>query len=274
MGAMQAQDFAMSKWAIGVRLPGSTLEKIDAAINAGKIVRTHLLRPTWHLAAAEDVHWMLKLSAHKIRAAMKARDKELGLTEDIFEKSHKLFEKTLAGGIQLSRDVLVNHLEKANIAVNGNRASHIFLRAETEGILCSGGTTGSKQNYALLDEWVPKPRHLTHDEALGELAKRYFTSHAPATFQDFVWWSGLSINQAKPALEIAKPNFVSETIGNQIYWFPNSSTFHHTDIESLYLIPAFDEFIISYANRSASLPADNHIKAVSSNRNLPAHNST
>lgn len=156
-------------------------------------------------------------------------------------------------------------LEKAKIATSANRASHLLLRAELDGIICSGASRDKKQTYALLEKRVLKTKPLTRDEALATLAGKYFTSHCPATLQDFAWWSGLSVSDAKNALELVKSGFVSETIDSQTYWFTNSFSIPGTAKETFYLLPAYDEFIISYKDRSASLSFENHKKAVSNN---------
>ena len=265
MGAMQAQDLNMAKWAVGIRLPGSTEETIEAAMNKSEIFRTHVMRPTWHFVSADDIYWMLELTAPQIKAILKGRDKDLGITENDYEKSHTQIEKVLKGGKDLSRDELVIELEDAGIATGNFRISHFLLRAEIDGLVCSGTTKGSQQTYALLRERVPKPKSITREDALARLAKKYFSSHCPATLQDFAWWSGLTITESKKALEMVKSDFVSDTICNETYWFFNSYSFVGTEKESAFMLPAYDEFIISYKDRKACLPYKNHTKAVSSN---------
>jgi hypothetical protein len=265
MGAMQAQDYAMVKWAIGIRLPNSTEQIIETAIHNGDIIRTHVLRPTWHIVSADDIPWMLALTAPRVKAAMKLRRQELGLSESILAKSNAVLEKALHGGKHCTREELVAELAKAKIATDENRASHLFAWAELDGILCSGGTQAGKPTYALLEERVPKTKALTREEALAKLAQKYFASHAPASLQDFVWWSGLSVSDAKHGLEMVKSGFVSESIDSKTYWLPNSFSMPKKDHETVYLLPAFDEFLISYRDRSAALPFENHTKTVSSN---------
>lgn len=265
MGAMQAQDYAMAKWAVGIRLSNSTEQVIQAAIDKGEIIRTHLLRPTWHLVSADDIYWMLELTVPQIKAALKSRHKELELSETIFTKSNKLIEKELTGGKHLTREELISKLEKTKIVTDNNRASHLLLRAELDGIVCSGATKGKTQTYALLAERVPKTKTLTRVEALAKLAQKYFSSHCPATLQDFVWWSGLSVKDARNALEMVKSDFISETIGSETYWLTHSFSKLKKDKTSVYLLPAFDEFIISYKDRGASLALVNNKKAISDN---------
>ena len=189
MGAMQAQDYSMAKWAIGVRMTGATDKSVQSALDKGEILRIHLLRPTWHLVAAEDIYWMLQLTAHKIKSSLKTRHKGLGLTESVQLKLQKIIVKELSGNVNLTRDELAIEFQKAGIRTDENRLSHILFRAEMDGIICSGPMKGKKLSYSLLGERVPQKRELSRDEALSELAKRYFHSRCPATIHDFIWWS-------------------------------------------------------------------------------------
>lgn len=265
MGAMQAQDFNMAKWAVGSRFVNSTNKLVESAIDDGQIIRTHLLRPTWHFVSADDLHWMLELTAPHIRASMRSRDKELELTDVVIRKCNSIFENLLQGGKHLSREELAAELERIHITNENNRVYHVLMRAELDGVICSGKIRNNKQTYALFSERVPKTKTFDRDEALSLLALKYFTSHAPATLQDFIWWSGLSVAKAKQALEAVKSNFVSETLDSQIYWFPNAFVHSWPDKDVVHLLPAFDEFLISYKDRKASLPFAERNKAVSTN---------
>jgi len=264
MGAVQAQDYAMAKWAVGVRLPGSTDARIEAAITSGEIIRTHVLRPTWHFVSPDDIYWMLELAAPNILSAMRSRHKQLELSEAVQKKSNGIIENSLNRGKHLTRDELFAELEKKKIATGNQRGVHILMRAELDGIVCSGATKGKQQTYALLAERVPKKKTFHKEEALAELAKRYFTSHGPATIQDFIWWSGLSVGDAKKGLESVKSNFISEDVDSQTYWFANNGIYPK-EKESLYLLPAYDEFVISYKDRSAILTPESQVKVISNN---------
>jgi hypothetical protein len=265
MGALQAQDYGMAKWAIGLRLPNTTDQLIETAINTGEIIRTHLLRPTWHFISADDIYWMLELRATPIKASLRSRHKQLGLSEDIIAKSNTILANALRGGKHLTREELLPELTKAGIPIDENRASHLLVLAELDGLVCSGAKKGRKQTYALLEERVPKADLPSRDKALAELANVYFNSHGPATLPDFTWWSGLSASEAIRALEMVKLKFQSETIKAQTYWFSNNHSFSPSDRGSVYLLPAFDEFIISYTDRRAALPFESFSKAVSNN---------
>jgi hypothetical protein len=256
MLAMQAQDYAMAKWAIGVRLPGSTDQDIEAAIDTAGIVRTHLLRPTWHFVAAEDVSWLLDLTRAQIIAAQNSRDRELELTEAVYTKSNSIIEKALSSGRHLTRDELLEKLNKANIATDQNRSAHLLARAELEKLICSGATRNNKPTYALLSYRVPVTRVLAKDEALAQLARCYFTSRCPATLQDFTWWSGLSAGDARQALELVKTDFSPDTINGRTYWFASGFTIPQSSTSSVFLLPSYDEFTLGYTDRSASIPAE------------------
>ena len=265
MGAMQAQDYPMAKWAIGVRLPGSTDQTLEAAIANADIIRTHLLRPTWHFVSAEDVYWLLDLTAAQIKAAQSSRDRQLELTEAVYTKSNAIIEKTLSSRGHLPREELIIVLNKAGIATDQNRASHLLARAELEKIICSGTTRNGKTTYALLSERVRKTRQLSREETLAELARRYFTSRCPATVQDFAWWSGLPARDANHALELVKSAFSPDMIDGRTYWFPPDFTIPQKALNLVHILPTYDEFIISYANRTAFIPAnlDLHMKEIS-----------
>jgi hypothetical protein len=196
---------------------------------------------------------------------MKSRNKELELTDKIFIKSNTIIEKALTGGKHLTREELMSKIQKANIRTDEYRSGHLMLQAELDGIVCSGSINGLRQTYALLEERIPKPKPLTKEEALAKLAQKYFSSHCPATLPDFAWWSGLSITDSRHALEMIKPKLISETISSQAFWLSDSFSIPKIKDESAYLLPSYDEFTISYKDRSASLPVQHHKKYISFN---------
>ena len=265
MSAMQAQDYNQAKWAIGVRLPHLTETQIETSFNNGEIIRTHLMRPTWHFVSSDDIYWMLELTAPQIKSAAKSRNRDLELTEVILKRSQDILVKVLEGNKSLTREELCVHLNQAGINTEEQRFPHILMEAEINRVVCSGVMQGKKQTYALLEERVPIKKKLTKEEALAMLAKKYFTSHGPATLPDFVWWSGLPVTNARKALEMIKSEFVSVTVDNETYWFSEVVSPTVSLPDSVYLLPAFDEYLISYKNRSAAITIDHHKKAVSNN---------
>lgn len=265
MGAMQAQDFPMAKWALGIRLPDSTEIEIEAAFNKGELLRTHLLRPTWHLVTSNDVSWMLELTAPHIKASLKPRYAQLGLTPDLLSRCERVIEIALHERPSLTREEIVTELNKVGIATDENRASHILGFAELDQLLCSGPIVKGKPTFALLDARVLKKKTFTREEALGCLASTYFSSHGPATLQDFTWWSGLPVSEARRALEIVKSNFISETVNGLTFWSSGFEIFPAVAEPGAYLLPAYDELIISYADRQAMLPLGFQDRSISSN---------
>ena len=265
-GIMQAQDFNSAKWAIGARLSGCTEKIIHEDFDKGEILRTHVLRPTWHFVTPENIRWMLQLSAKRIVQSMKSRDRELGLTDEIYSKCYHIIESALEKEDNVTRDGLMNVLHNAGMKLNTSQFYHVITWAEANGILCSGALREQKQTYALLEKRVPAAKPLTKEESLAKLARIYFTGHGPAALQDFVWWSGLPVGEARRGLESVQSEFVSETIDGQTYWMPDIN-FRALPVgkSTLHLLPAFDEYIVGYKDRMAAISSENHKKAISTN---------
>lgn len=265
MGAMQAQDFNQAKWAVGLRLPGITEKQVEEAFNRGEILRTHAMRPTWHFVSPNDIHWLLDLTAKQIKSAMKARNRQLELSEEILKESHKVVVKVLEGNRSLTRDELGSSLNDAGIKTSDQRLPHILMEAEIDRIICSGPLKGKKQTYALLAERVPNKIELSTDEALALLAKKYFTSHGPATLPDFTWWSGLPVSQARKAVAMNDKYLHAEIIDGETYWLGEHQISASPLPDSAFLLPAFDEYLVSYKNREAAIGSEDLPKAVSKN---------
>jgi hypothetical protein len=264
MGAMQAQDYPMSKWAIGVRLPGSTDQSIEQTINQGKIIRMHMMRPTWHLVSSKDVRWLLALTAPHLFKSMRSRWKALGLVEKDFKRTNSIIEKSLNKNKLMTRAEVVDALHKNKINPDTLQLIHIMFNAELSGIICSGPMRGKQFTYALLEERIPGTTSLKRDEALAELAARYFTSHGPASVQDFKWWSGLPAALAQRAVEMIKSKLKEIKTSTQTLMYAESG-FYEPRIKPVYFLPAFDEFMISYKDRSASIAPRFIGKAITSN---------
>lgn len=255
MGAIQAQDYAMAKYAIGIRLKNSTDKIVEEAINKGEIIRTHVLRPTWHFVAAEDIRWMLDLTAKNLNRSLSSNNKRLELDEKTFSKANKIIEKLLRDGKHLTRKEIMQALEKKGIRTDDLRAGHIMFRAETDLIVCNGIKRDKQFTYALFDERVPYSKKLAKEEALAQLTLRYFFSHGPATLKDFSWWSGLSLKDATTGLESVKLNLTSEKYKDNFYLFAKQAESKKNS--SITLFPAYDEFLISYKSREISVDTPN-----------------
>lgn len=252
-GAVQAQDYFGALWAVGLRMKKSSEEIIEEALERRSIVRTWPMRGTLHFVAAEDVRWMLKLLTPRVVAMHTARIKrDYDLNDNVIRKSEKIIVRTLAGNRQLTRDEMYHVLEKNKIDPGGQRGLHILWRLAQHGVVCFGSRKGKQQTFALLDEWIPAGRELSREESLAELAFRYFTSHSPATVKDFAWWSGLSVADARVGYELTKHCFTEKIIAASSYVLP-TKTDPIKRGASTFLLPAFDEFSVGYANRHAMI---------------------
>jgi hypothetical protein len=253
MGAMQAQDYLMSLWAIGLRTTGCTETAVEAAINDGKIVRTWTMRRTIHFAAAEDVHWMMRLTSERIIRSYGRNLTRLGLDEDLLAKARRVVVEALERDRCLTREALYERLSAAKIPTDKGRGIHLLWRIGQEAIICFGPRDGKQYTFVLVDEWVPRRRDPSREEAIVEAACRYFASHGPATAQDFAWWSGLTMKDVRAG--IASADLVEETIDGATYYMGTAR--QPVAKDGLYLLPAFDEYVISYKDRSAIIDSGN-----------------
>ncbi len=260
-GAIQSQDYSAAKWALGMRVHGSTDASIEQAFNEGKILRTHVMRPTWHFVTPEDIRWMLELTAPRVNALAAYYYRQVELDDAVFQHCKNVIIQALEGGNYLTREELVKVLEEAGVATNDLRATHILMWSELDGIICSGARHGKQHTYALLSERAPQAKSLPREEALAELIRRYFIGHGPATLADFVWWSGLNMTDAKAGIELVKSQLAYEVIDGQTYWFsPTAITTQPTE-PTAYLLPNYDEYGVGYSDRSAMYEGDvpNHL---------------
>ena len=252
LGAAQGQDYLGVLWAIGLRMQQATEASIEQAIADKTIVRTWPMRGTLHYVAAKDIRWLLKLMEPRAIASSAFRNRQLELDDATFKKSNAVLVRKLEGGKQMTRPELASALERAGISTANYRLAHILYRASILRLICFGARRGKQLTFTLFDEWVPECKTIERDEALAELAKRYFTSHGPATLNDFIWWSGLRVADARASIEMIKPQFMQEVCGGQTYWFSQSAPIKK-DAAKAYLLPPFDEYTVAYKDRSAVL---------------------
>lgn len=251
MGAVQGQEYAQTKWGLGLRLPHLTDIDIEIELAEGKILRTHLLRPTWHFVSAKDIHWLLQLTAPRVHAANRYMYYKLELDSKVFNRCNDIMSKSLQGGNQLTRDDINEEFKKHKVIATGHRLSYIMMYAELEGIVCSGAMQGNQFTYALLDERVKHKKSLGTVEALAELGTRYFKSRNPATIRDFVTWSGLTISDCKKAIEMIRPVLKKVVVEQQEYFYNPEISVNEKKVDKIYTLPIYDEFIMGYKDRSA-----------------------
>ena len=252
LGAVQSQDYAGGKWALGLRMKGATDAVLDKAFNEGKILRTHILRPTWHFVAPEDIRWMLALSGPRVHTVNGFMYRQQELDRTVIKKSYAVLEKVLQGNKHLTRTELGSAFEQAGIKnAQGIRLSYFMMSAELDGIVCSGVRRGRQFTYALLEERVPKVKGFRREEALVEFTRRYFATRGPATLHDFTWWSGLTMADARQGMEALKSQFVSEVIDGKTYWYDSSVSPVKEKSPTAHLLPNYDEYFIGFKDRSA-----------------------
>ena len=254
-GAVQAQDFHAAKWALALRMRGEpATAALEAAYNEGRILRTHVMRPTWHFVAPEDIRWLLELTAARVNLRAATNYRKLELDGPTFKRCHKVLVKALQGSKHLTRTELKNALNRSGIAANDTiRMAHIMLRAELDGVVCSGQRMGKQFTYALLEERVPAVKALSREEALAKLTQRYFASHGPATLADFVWWSGLTAADARRGLVLIDGEINKERIDDVDYYFARAKVKAISAPPSAFLLPVYDEYSVAYRKRQIGL---------------------
>jgi hypothetical protein len=252
MGAVQAQDYLGALWAVGARTSGATEQAVAAALAAGRIVRTWPMRGTIHLVAPEDVRWMLALLTPRVVQRTQGRLRQLDLDGATLAASERVLTAALEGGRHLTRPELFAALERAGIATTGQRGIHILGQLAQAGLLCFGAHAGKQPTFTLLDEWVPATPARSRDEALAALTVRYFTSHGPATLQDFCWWAGLTVADARAGLGAVAGQLAVAQVAGQSYYYDERAAAPEGHGRP-FLLPPFDEFLIAYRDRGASL---------------------
>jgi Winged helix DNA-binding domain len=248
LAAVQAQDYYGALWAVGQRTGNNAME-VASAFNTGTLIRTHLLRPTWHFVAAEDLRWLLLLTGERVQRFNGTMYRKLGLEPSHFRRANRVFERELADGKPLDRAALSAALQRARIDVSDMRLVHLLMDAELTGLLCSGPRRGKQFTYMLLEERVPKAEGLDKEAALFELARRYFRTRCPATVQDFAWWSGLSVSDGKKATAALGKEFVEVSIDDRAYWMPREAEPVQLPKHLVRLLPNYDEYAIGFNDR-------------------------
>ena len=260
LGAVQAQDYIGAKWALGLRATDLTDAAIEQAFAAGRILRTHLLRPTWHFVTPSDIRWLLALTGPRVQAVNRGYGRRLGLDDRVFTRARIVIERALEGGNHLTRKEIAAALRRARITVDGQQLAHLVGDVELQAAICSGPRRGKQFTYALVAERAPHARVLSRDEALAELTRRYFQSHGPATMRDFSWWSGLTMKDVRAGTAMTRVEVLASA--------PQPDSVRGAN----YLLPNYDEYLIAYKDRNAVIdPARARNLAVFTNLEYPHH---
>jgi hypothetical protein len=258
-GAMQAQDMNSGLWSLGVRLPGSTVDDINAALERREAVRTWPMRGTVHLVPPADVHWMLEVMGVRALAGVAKRREILGLDEKTVDRATDVLGAALTGGKRLTRAECLAALTDGGIEVTGQRGYHLLWYAAQRGVTVIAPHVGKEQTFVLLDEWVPEPRRPSRDEALGIVALRYFRSHGPTTRKDLAGWTGLPMTDVKTGIAVAGDALTTVDVdGVEMIMAAGASPVAKEDWLAL---PGFDEYLLGFKDRSMMIDAG-HLQAI------------
>lgn len=245
--AVQSQDYPGAKWAVGQRVKDCHDSDVHDAFNKGLILRTHVMRPTWHFVAPDDIGWLLELTAPRVHALCDYYNRQIGLDTKTLRRAQKLIEKELSGRNECTRAELGTVLSKSRIEASGQKLAQIMMFSELEGSICSGAMRGKQHTYALLEERAPS-RKFDREKALIELTSRYFKSHGPATVKDLAWWSGLTVKDIRTGVEALEDELVTEDLyGTVFYSYPSKvPTLKGNEI---HLLPNYDEYFVGFRDR-------------------------
>jgi hypothetical protein len=258
-GAMQSQEFAVAKWSIAQRTTGVTAADIDRAFADGQLLRTHVLRPTWHFVSPLDLRWLMTATAPRVQAFNALYYRQSDLSPATLTKANRLLSKALEG-VQLTRAELAVRLAKGGIKAEGLRLVCIMMNAELEQVICSGNVRGKQHTYALFDERVPRAKAMSREAACAELARRYFAGHGPASVRDFRWWSSLTAGEARTAIEAAGNALESREIEGRRYMVArsNAGPAKPTRALGVHLLQAYDEYVVAFTETKNVFSSDGH----------------
>ncbi|TDC56702.1 winged helix DNA-binding domain-containing protein [Jiangella ureilytica] len=250
-GAVQSQDYHSAKWGVGQRLAGTVTDAgLDQAFADGELLRTHVLRPTWHFVTPADIRWLLGLTAPRVHQLNAYYNRQSELDEPLLRRAADLIAAALSGGNHLTRTEVAAELERHGIVAERFRLGYILIYAELEQVICSGPLHGRQHTYALLDERAPAADPLDRDEALARLATRFFTSHGPATVKDLSWWSSLTLTDLKAGIAAAGDALESIDVDGVTYWCAAGAfdaVPSHVDETAVHLLQPYDEYLVGYS---------------------------
>lgn len=254
--AAQAQDFPGALTSIALRSGAEGRASMLDALNTGEVVRSWPMRGTLHFVAAEDLSWMLTLTGARTLSSARARHRALDIDDAAIDNARNIAREAVADG-GLSRAELMQAWEQAGIATANQRGLHLLWTLALTGVVCLGPVDGGAQRVMLVDEWIGQSRKLDGDAALGEWALRYFRSHGPATLDDFVWWTKLTVRQARAGLALASEQLEKTSVDGVDHFLdpavPELLSTHRRHARGLFLLPGFDEFILGYRDRGAAV---------------------
>jgi hypothetical protein len=257
LAAAQGQDHRGALTSLALRTAGGTRAGVEAALDAGEVVRSWPMRGTLHVVAAEDLGWLRDLCGPRVLGGFAKRRERLGLTDGDAERAGELAVAALRGGRRLGRAALLRVLAEGGVPTEGQRGYHLLAYLAHTGSLCLGPTGDGEQLFVLTEEWIRAPRHLQGDEALRELALRFFTGHGPATVADLARWAGLPLTAVRRGLAAARDELAEIRVEGVAHYLdpatPDRLAGCRDEARGVFLLPGFDEFVLGYADRGAVL---------------------
>ncbi len=269
MGAMQAQEYRLMRWAVAMRTKKPSVKAFKKAFDTGQIIRLHLMRGTWQLVSAKNYWPLIELCASKAMAVTQGwmHSNKISIPDEEVKRIREILLQTAADKGSAIKEDFVQALSEKDIHMDDHRLSYHIRMAEIFGHLCSGELLPMKATYALTADKVKIHTKMDRNEALMLITRKYFQSHQPATLEDFVWWSGLNINDCRRGIELLGDYLHVET------WraasLPQCREFYLTDDcrtrgfrkGKYLLIPPYDEYLIGYKSRDIVLSPDYKHKA-------------
>jgi hypothetical protein len=260
MGAVQGQEYGPTKWGLGLRLSHLKDADIEKDLVEGRILRTHLLRPTWHFVTAQDIRWLLELTGPRVLAVNLSIGRKIGLDDAaLLRRTHQVMEKVLGGGKALTREEINAGFKDAGMEFEGLRLTYVMMEAELTGLICSGPKKGNQFTYMLLEERVPPVSRITRDEALAEITLRYYGCRGPATVKDFGTWSGLTLADCRKGIAMVGTKLLREEVDGKEYYFMDVGRARPVASRRMFLLPIYDELIMGYQDRGPNLITRNSL---------------
>ncbi len=254
MAAIQAQDYEAALWAIGLRSrKGTTRDDVIESLRKGENVRTWLMRGTLHISSPKDTRWLIEPTRESLQRTAAKREENRGLSKSAVERCKATLLNALQGGRAITRSEAYGLFEAAGVPSNNNLGYHMLYRAAWDGLICFGPQKGKEQTFVLLEEWAPDHTTYPEEDILKELALRYFSGHGPATLEDFVWWTGIRMNEARKGIEMASSKLTRVEMNGSSYYTRGKEAVREGTLGRMFLLPGYDEYILGYRDRSMAL---------------------
>ena len=270
LGAMQAQEYRLMRWAVAMRTKKPSAKAFKKAFDDGRIIRLHLMRGTWQMVSAEDYWPMLELCATKAASVIKGwmSSNKISIPDEELKRIREILAQTASDKRSVTKEDFVQALAEKDICMDDHRLSYHIRMAELSGTLCSGDLLPMKASYALTASKIKPKVKIDRDEALMRFTWKYFQSRQPATLEDFVWWSGLNISDCRKGIELLGNTLHIERWKGRDFYFTDDCRTRGFRKDKFLLIPPYDEYLIGYKSRDIVLPPEHRHRAHNNSGNF------